>query len=253
MEPLLSSPSAPSDLEEAHLQTSISLPEAKRVLETALLVLREPQAAEQLARLFSPPLPHDMLKAVLEDLKSDWRERGVNLVQVATGYRFQAKAEMQIYLDRLEPEKAPRYSRSIMETLAIIAYRQPVTRGEIESIRGVAVSSHVMKTLEEREWVEIIGHKESPGRPALFATTKKFLNDLSLRALSELPPLADLDEQPALDLPGVPTEPPFPHTAPLLLANDPEAVDDKQLALPLSIHAPLEELARQATEPYPQE
>jgi segregation and condensation protein B len=113
----------------------------------------------------------------------------------------------------LEPEKTPRYSRSIMETLAIIAYRQPTTRGEIEAIRGVAVSSHVIKALEDREWVEVIGHKETPGRPSLYATTKRFLNDLGLRSLSELPALADLDEHPALDLPNVPNEPPFPQQA----------------------------------------
>ncbi len=183
---------------------------AKRVLETALLVSKEPLPLDPLMRLFDPPLPIDTVRALVDEVKAEWVGRGVELVLVATGYRFQAKTEMQRYLDRMEPEKAPRYSRSIMETLAIIAYRQPTTRGEIEAIRGVAVSSHVMKSLEDREWIEVIGHKESPGRPALFATTKKFLNDLGLRSLSELPALADLDEHPALDLPNVPNEPPFP-------------------------------------------
>jgi segregation and condensation protein B len=222
--------------------TSLNVEDAKRILETALLVMREPQPLEQLTRLFEPNLPHDLLRALLDTLKADWRDRGVNLVQVATGYRFQAKQEMQVYIDRLEPERAPRYSRAIMETLAIIAYRQPCTRGEIEAIRGVAVSTHVTKTLEDREWIEIIGHKESPGRPALFATTKKLLNDLGLRTLSELPPLADLDEQPSLDLPGVPTEPPFPHTLPLKLV---QSVDENtnQMSLALSIHPPIESFA----------
>jgi segregation and condensation protein B len=192
---------------------AINIEHVKRVLEAALLTSKEAMAVDALVRLFDPPLPSDTVRALIEDLRSEWLNRAVELVLVATGYRFQAKTEMQVYLDRLEPDKAPRYSRSIMETLAIIAYRQPTTRGEIEAIRGVAVSSHVIKALEDREWVEVIGHKESPGRPALYATTKKFLNDLGLRSLSELPALADLDEHPALDLPNVPLEPPFPQQA----------------------------------------
>jgi segregation and condensation protein B len=190
------------------------------VLEAALLTSKEALPVDALVRLFDPTLPSDTVRALVEDLRSDWSGRGVELVQVATGYRFQAKTEIQPYLDRMEPDKAPRYSRSIMETLAIIAYRQPTTRGEIEAIRGVAVSSHVIKALEDREWVEVIGHKESPGRPQLYATTKKFLNDLGLRSLSELPALADLDEHPALDVPQVPLEPPFPQQARLDTERD---------------------------------
>jgi segregation and condensation protein B len=205
---------------------------AKRVIETAILTTREPLPVDALTRLFEPALPIDTVRSLAETLRGEWHDRGVELVLVATGYRFQARPEMQAYVDRLEPDKAPRYSRAIMETLAIIAYRQPTTRGEIESIRGVAVSSHVIKALEDREWVEVIGHKESTGRPALYATTKKFLNDLGLRSLSELPALADLDEHPALELPDVPTEPPFPQQARLDADRD-----DGQTMLELPIPA----------------
>jgi segregation and condensation protein B len=216
-------------------QPVINIEQAKLVLETALLTSKEAMAVDALVRLFDPPLPADTVRALVEELRSQWLNRGVELVLVATGYRFQAKTEMQVYIDRLEPDKAPRYSRSIMETLAIIAYRQPTTRGEIEAIRGVAVSSHVIKALEDREWIEVIGHKESPGRPALYATTKRFLNDLGLRSLSELPALADLDEHPALDVPGVPLEPPFPQQARLDTERD---LGQTLLEIPLPTHAP---------------
>jgi segregation and condensation protein B len=203
----------PHELIAAEAEPTLNIELAKRVIETAILTTREPLPLDQLTRLFDPPLPVDTVRSLAETLRGEWHDRGVELVLVATGYRFQARPEMQAYVDRLEPDKAPRYSRAIMETLAIIAYRQPTTRGEIESIRGVAVSSHVIKALEDREWIEVIGHKESTGRPALYATTKKFLNDLGLRSLSELPALADLDEHPALELPDVPNEPPFPQQA----------------------------------------
>ena len=134
----------------------------------------------QLAKLFEPALPLDTVRALLDDLAREWSTRKVELVQVASGWRFQGRPEVQPYLDRLAPEKPPRYSRAVMETLAIIAYQQPVTRGDIEAIRGVAVSTNVVKTLEDRQWIEAVGHRETPGRPALYATTKTFLDDLGL-------------------------------------------------------------------------
>ena len=146
------------------------------------------------------------MRNALEGLQQDWSGRAVELVQVASGWRFQGKPAIQAHLDRLTPEKPPRYSRAVMETLAIIAYQQPVTRGDIEAIRGVAVSTNVIKTLEDRSWVEIVGHRETPGRPALYATTKTFLDDLGLRSLSELPPLAELDASHLLETPDAPTK-----------------------------------------------
>jgi segregation and condensation protein B len=142
-------------------------------------------------RLFNDEINADTLRVLLDELRADWTGRGVELAALASGWRFQSSASMRQYLDRLNPEKAPRYSRAVLETLAIIAYRQPVTRGDIEEIRGVTVSSPVIKTLEERGWVEVIGHREAPGRPALFATTRAFLDDLGLRSLEELPVLED--------------------------------------------------------------
>jgi len=180
--------------------------EVKAILEAALLVAGEAVTAQELARLFEPPLPPDTIREVLDDLKEDWNGRKVELVQVASGWRFQGVPAVQSYLDRLSPDKPPRYSRAVMETLAIIAYQQPVTRGDIESIRGVAVSTNVIKTLEDRQWVEIVGHRETPGRPALYATTKIFLDDLGLRSLAELPPLAELDTSHLLEMPDAPTK-----------------------------------------------
>ncbi len=171
----------------------------------------EPLPLEEIVKVFDPPVPTETVRLLIADLSAEWRERGsCELVQVATGYRFQTRADMQLFLDRLSPEKPPKYSRAVMETLAIIAYRQPATRGEIEAIRGVAVSSNIIKALEDRGWVETIGHKDTPGRPALYATTKQFLNDLNLRSLAELPPLAELDSHPALEIPEVPQEPVYP-------------------------------------------
>lgn len=168
------------------------LGEIKTILEVALLASHEPLSVGQLARLFDEELGAETLRKLLEELRREWAGRGVELVSVAGGWRFQSKPEYQKYLDRLNPEKPPRYSRAVMETLAIIAYRQPVTRGDIEEVRGVAVSSHVIKTLEERGWIDGVGHREVPGRPVLFATTRKFLDDLNLRSLNELPPLEEL-------------------------------------------------------------
>jgi segregation and condensation protein B len=182
------------------------LNEIKSILEAALLVAGEPLSAAQLAKLFDPPLEQDVIRRLLEEMRDAWAARSVELTQVASGWRFRAKPELQPYLDRLAPEKPPRYSRAAMETLAIIAYQQPVTRGDIESIRGVAVSTHVIKTLEDRQWIEVVGHRETPGRPALYATTKQFLDDLNLRSLSELPPLAELDNSHLLELPDAPAK-----------------------------------------------
>jgi segregation and condensation protein B len=182
------------------------LDEIKSILEAALLVAGEPLSAAQLAKLFDPPLEQDVIRRLLDEIRDAWAARSVELTQVASGWRFRAKPELQPYLDRLAPEKPPRYSRAAMETLAIITYQQPVTRGDIESIRGVAVSTHVIKTLEDRQWIEVVGHRETPGRPALYATTKQFLDDLNLRSLSELPPLAELDNAHLLELPDAPAK-----------------------------------------------
>lgn len=170
----------------------IDLVEVKRVLEAVLLSSGGALTLNELKRVFEVELGTDFLRRALEELKADWRDRAVELVQVAEGWRFQTRPEAQPYLDRLNPEKPPRYSRAVLETLAVIAYRQPVTRGDVEEIRGVAVNSQIVKTLEERGWIEVVGHKDVPGRPALFATTRSFLSDLNLRALSELPPLPEL-------------------------------------------------------------
>ena len=183
-----------------------SLKDIKSILEAALLVAGEPLPVAQLSRLFDPPLEPDVVRKLLDELREEWSGRSVELAQVASGWRFQARAQIQPYLDRLSPEKPPRYSRAVMETLAIIAYQQPVTRGDIEAIRGVAVSTNIIKTLEDRPWIEAVGTRETPGRPALYATTKSFLADLGLRSLAELPPLAELDTSHLLELPNAPTK-----------------------------------------------
>lgn len=192
--------------ETTDLVPAVDLTGLKNILEAALLVAGEPVPVSQLSKLFEPPLEPDTVRKLLDDLRADWTDRAVELVQVASGWRFQGKAAIQQNLDRLTPEKPPRYSRAVMETLAIIAYQQPVTRGDIEAIRGVAVSTNVIKTLEDRSWVEIVGHRETPGRPALYATTKTLLDDLGLRSLSELPPLAELDASHLLETPDAPTK-----------------------------------------------
>ena len=163
----------------------------KRIIETALLCAQEPIEAMDLTRLFTDDTSPADIEAVLTAIQEDWQDKGMELVHIATGWRFQSRLSMREYLDRLTPEKPPRYSRAVMDTLAIIAYRQPVTRGDIEEIRGVVVSSNVMKQLEDRGWVEVIGHKETIGRPGLYATTKQFLDDLSLPNLQSLPLLED--------------------------------------------------------------
>ena len=170
--------------------------DAKRILETALICSQQPLQVRDLRVLFDDGLGLDTLKVLLQELQQEWAQRGVELVSVATGWRFQSRPEMREYLDRLHPEKPPRYTRATLETLAIIAYRQPVTRGDIEDIRGVTVNSQLLKQLEDRGWIEVIGHREAIGRPALFATTKHFLDDLGLESLDQLP-LLDTSAQQA--------------------------------------------------------
>ena len=164
----------------------------KTVVEAVLLTSQEPLPIPELKKLFDEAPPTDVLRRVLEELRRDWQGRGVELTQVASGWRFRARPEIQQYIERVNPQKPPRYSRAVLETLAIIAYRQPCTRGDIEEIRGVVVSPNIIKALEARGWIEIVGHKEVPGRPELFATTRGFLDDLNLTSLEALPPLDDL-------------------------------------------------------------
>ena len=177
--------------------------EVKTVLETALLANQSPLSIAELRRMFDEDIGADTLRRLLDELRDDWRERGVELVNLATGWRFQTRPSFQKYLERINPERPPRYSRAVLETLAIIAYRQPVSRGDIEDIRGVTVSPGIMRTLEQRGWIDVVGHRDVPGRPALYATTKDFLNDLGLRSLQELPPLEDIAR--TLDLNAAPS------------------------------------------------
>ena len=163
--------------------------DAKRVLETALICAQQPLPVAALRALFDDQVGTDTIKGLLDELMLDWAGRGVELLPLASGWRFQSRPEMRDYLDRLNPEKPPKYSRAVLETLAIVAYRQPVTRGDIEDIRGVAVGSPIVKQLEDRGWIEAIGHREAPGRPALYATTRQFLDDLGVASLDRLPSL----------------------------------------------------------------
>jgi segregation and condensation protein B len=183
---------------EAEAEATPDLKELKLALEAALLAATEPLQPGDLKKLFEGRIGADTLRILLEEIRADWVDKSIELTMVANGWRFRVKPEYQKYIDRLNPEKPPRYSRAVMETLAIIAYRQPVTRGNIEDIRGVLVSPGILKALEERGWIDVVGHKDVPGRPALFATTKKFLDDLNLRSLEELPPLHEL--QATLDM-----------------------------------------------------
>lgn len=171
---------------------SLSPEKAKRILEAALLTTAEPLPISELRKLFNLELSAAVLSKLLEEIRKKWLDSSVELVSVASGWRFQTRADIQPYLERLTPPKAPRYSRAVLETLAIIAYRQPVTRGDIEEIRGVSVSSSVLKALMTRGWIEAVGHRNVPGKPALLATTQHFLDDLNLRSLKELPPLEEM-------------------------------------------------------------
>ena len=194
--------------------------DAKRVLETALICASQPLPLRDMRVLFADEVGFDTLRSLLDELTREWDGRGVELVALATGWRLQSRPEMREYLDRLNPEKPPKYSRAVMETLAIIAYRQPVTRGDIEDIRGVTVASQIIKQLEDRGWVEPIGYRESAGRPALWATTRQFLDDLGLASLEQLPLLAGATPDAAI-LAGV-----LPGQVSLLDGpDDPPAVD----------------------------
>lgn len=170
----------------------------KRVLEAVLLSARTPLSVLELRKVFDDRIGADVLRALLEELRQEWSTRPLELLSVASGWRFRTRAEFMPFLERLNPEKPPRYSRAVLETLAIIAYRQPVTRGDIEDIRGVTVATQVIRLLEERGWVDVVGHRDTPGRPGLLATTRKFLDDLGLRSLAELPPLQQINS--TLDL-----------------------------------------------------
>lgn len=166
----------------------------KRVLEAVLLSAQQPLTPLELRKVFLEEIGSDVLRVLLDELRLEWADRPLELVQIASGWRFRTRAEYLPYLERLNPERPPKYSRAVLETLAIIAYRQPVTRGDIEDIRGVTVASQIIKVLEERGWVDVVGHRDTPGRPALLATTKKFLDDLGLRSVTELPPLEMMNQ-----------------------------------------------------------
>lgn len=172
--------------------------DAKRILETALICAQQPLPLREMGVLFNGALTADSIRLALEELQEDWVTRGAELVHVATGWRFQSRPQMREYLDRLHPEKPPRYTRATLETLAIIAYRQPVTRGDMEDIRGVTINSLILKQLEDRGWVDVIGHRETVGRPALYATTRQFLDDLGVESLDQLPAMDSSDGQAVL-------------------------------------------------------
>jgi len=218
--------------------------DAKRILEAALLCAAQPVSLRDLRLLFDDALGADTLKGLLQALQQEWSVRGVELVQVASGWRFQSRPELRPFLDRLHPEKPPRYSRAVLETLAIIAYRQPVTRGDIEEIRGVTVNSLIIKQLEDRGWAEVIGHRETVGRPALFATTRQFLDDLGLASLDQLPLLSSVDHQASALAGLVEDEGPVQPTLSLE-----EALEPLEPEIPFEPAAPT--LADDATAPPP--
>ncbi|MBU6514012.1 MAG: SMC-Scp complex subunit ScpB [Betaproteobacteria bacterium] len=220
---------------------------AKRVLETALLCATQPLSLAALRSLFDDELEAEVLRALLAELQEDWRERGVELREVVGGWRFQSREDMQPHLQRLNPEKPPRYSRAVQETLAIIAHRQPVTRGDIEDIRGVSVNAQILRQLEDRGWIEAIGHREGPGRPVLFATTRQFLDDLGLRELAELEePAGDAVDPKQIELlvggglPGAESEP----------ESEPESESGPESESPDAVCAPEPE-AREPAQPAP--
>lgn len=196
----------------------MTAPNYKRIIEALILCHDAPMSLSQIKMALESDLSNDELRVLLEEIKSDWSERAVQLVQLASGWRFQSAPDVLVFLDRLRAEKPVQYSRAVMETLAIIAYRQPVTRGDIEDVRGVTVSSNIIKTLEERGWIDVVGHRETVGRPALFATTKQFLDDLGLKNLQQLPPLVDQEQGDNAQLPLL--EMPIAASAAVLLADD---------------------------------
>ena len=176
------------------MQEPENIDQMKQVLEVGLLTAGQPLSLDDMLKLFAGRMERTTLRMLLDELKTDWTDKTLELVQVATGYRFQAKPQFSEFVARLSPERQPKYGRAVMETLAIIAYRQPVTRGDIEQIRGVAVNPNVMRQLQERDWIDVVGQREVPGRPSLYATTKHFLDDLNLRSLAELPPFEDFTQ-----------------------------------------------------------
>jgi segregation and condensation protein B len=196
--------------------------EAKRILEAALLASQEPLSLADLKRLFDDQVGGETLTHLLAELREDWAGRAVELVSLASGWRFQTRPEFQPFVEKLQPEKPPKYSRAVMETLAIIAYRQPVTRGDIEDVRGVVVSTQIMQALENRGWIDIVGHRDTPGRPGLYATTRSFLDDLGLRSLQELPPLEEIARTLQLE--------PAPASLAPEAANEPAAPDERSAA-----------------------
>ena len=217
----------------------MTMANALLILETALLCGQQALNLRDMATLFQDTLAEEEIRALLAQLETEWEAKGIELVQVATGWRFQSRPEMREYLDRLHPEKPPRYTRATLETLAIIAYRQPVTRGDMEDIRGVTINSLLLKQLEDRGWVEVIGHREAPGRPALFATTKQFLDDLGLSSLGDLPPLEAMG-QANVEMLADAVAGASPH-AELLLAPPDAAIDDADPATEeLALSAPQE-------------
>ncbi|MGZ5105946.1 MAG: SMC-Scp complex subunit ScpB, partial [Usitatibacter sp.] len=210
-------------------ERDVDIVHVKRVLEAALLSSTDPLTVQQLKRLFAGEVDADNIRKVLDELKDEWAERSIELTTVASGWRFRVKPDYQKFLDRITNEKPPRYSRAVLETLAIIAYRQPVTRGDIEEVRGVAVSPPTLNALVERGWVEIVGHRETPGRPAIFATTKKFLDDLNVRSLEELPPLDEIQSalEPAASLVALEAASPPPRHEPIEDASAEEGSTDE--------------------------
>ena len=209
--------------------------DAKRILETALICSQQPLPVRDLRVLFNDALGADAIKSLLQDLHLDWAQRGVELVSVASGWRFQSRPEMRDYLDRLNPEKPPRYTRATLETLAIIAHRQPVTRGDMEDIRGVTINPLILKQLEDRGWVEMIGHRETPGRPALFATTRQFLDDLGLQSLDQLPVMDGAAQQARLQASlSVLAE----DTQPVLVIDASDALIAAPMSRPVDVNAP---------------
>jgi segregation and condensation protein B len=224
--------------------------DAKRVLETALICASQPIQAKDLRTLFNDELGADTIRTLLEELQFDWAQRGVELVQIATGWRFQSRPEMRVYLDRLNPEKPPKYTRATLETLAIIAYRQPCTRGDMEDIRGVTINTLILKQLEDRGWVEVIGHRETVGRPGLYATTKQFLDDLGIESLNQLPALDDPAAQTrALEQLGEVTELPDDQQPGLLDVAAAEPIDAEALAqepVQVAVQEPVGEVAVQS-------
>jgi segregation and condensation protein B len=226
--------------------------DARRVLETALICASQPLTVREMSVLFGGEIAADTLKTLLADLQMEWTGRGVELVQVASGWRFQSRPEMRTFLDRLNPEKPPKYTRAAMETLAIIAYRQPVTRGDMEDIRGVTINSLIIKQLEDRGWVEVIGHRETVGRPALFATTRQFLDDLGLASLDQLPPLEGGDVQESaldsLDFESLSAQMPLEEPAEESIGATEAAIDDDTQSVSLEPSGELDVVAVQPDE-----